>query len=76
MIEEGVDRDPAQPGVKGRIRAKRSDRLVSFQPDFLRKIFGVVGVAAVVRSKEMNAPRVAFSEPAKRIEVVCLSAFD
>jgi len=48
VIEERVDRDPPQPGVERGIETKRPERLIRFQPNFLREILGVLSVAAIV----------------------------
>ena len=76
MVEEAVDRDPPQPGIETRFTAKRLDRLISSEPYFLRKIFGVFRIVAVVKSERIDPAFVAFGEGAESAGVGALGLPD
>ncbi len=76
MVEEAVDRDPPQPGIETRFTAKRPDRLISFEPYFLREIFGVFRIVAVVKSERIDPAFVAFGEGAESVAVGALGLPD
>ena len=49
MIQKAVDRDLPQPGVEARFISERGQRCVSFEPDLLRQILGVLALTRIVQ---------------------------
>ena len=76
MVEEAVDRDPSQPGIETRFTAKRTDRLISSEPYFLREIFSVFRIVAVMNSEQIDPTFVAFGEGAESIGIGALGLPD
>ena len=76
VIEKCVNSDSSEPRVERRITAETIERLISFQPNFLRKIFGVLGVAAIVKREQIDPSRVALGELAESVSIVRLGETD
>jgi hypothetical protein len=74
MIEEGIDCDPAQPRVEGRVKPESTQSLIRFKPDFLGEVFGVLFVVTIMKSEQIDATPVTLRERAKRLGVEGLSA--
>lgn len=76
MIKKRIYGDSSEPGIERRIRSESIERLISFQPNFLREIFSVLRIPAVVKGKQINSPRIAFRKLTERVGVVRLGALD
>jgi len=76
VVEEAIDRDPPQPGIETRFAAKRPDRLISSEPYFLREIFSVFRIMAVMKSERIDPPFVAFGEGSESIRFGALGLPD
>ena len=72
MIEETVDRDLAQPGVKRRLVSKTRKRGVGFEPDFLGQVFRVLMVAAVMKGEREDATLVSLGKHTESLRLAGL----
>src|SRR4030095_2910497 len=76
MVKKCIDCDAPEPGVERSLRPEAIERLIRFQPNFLRKIFGVLGVAAIVKREQVDPSSVAFGELTERLSILRLGATD
>ena len=76
MVKKCIDCDTSEPGIERRVRPEAIERLIRLQPNFLRKIFGVLGVAAIVKREQIYPSGVAFGELAERFSILRLGATD
>lgn len=76
MVEKSVNRYLSKPGVEAGFASEFAEASESPEPDFLREVFGVVRVAAVVEREQVDASLVTLRQLTEGFHVAALCAPD